>query len=485
MSRHDPGVPWIDPAVAGLESTLAARAFAQLPERWQTVLWHTEVEGEGLAEVAVLLGLTPNGVSALAYRAREGLRQAYLREHLAEGLGGRHGWTVERLGAWARGGLSKRSRLKVDQHLLGCERCRVMAAELVEVNSGLCGVIAPAVLGGPAAAAYLAAAGARGATEAGVAAAGATATAGAAAGGAGAAGAGSGAGVVSAAGVAVETAGTGGGSALGSLVSWVAGTAAGKAAAVAVVVGGTALSIGAVGPPAVRQAAPPSVEATGAAASPGPVTPLPAAPTPTAPAGSAAGPGSAGLPPSIPDADAGSAAAPGDATGSGTPDPADSSGASGDETGSGSDPAESSDPPAPSAPEPVLEVGSPAPVRVLQAGRPGEIGVPVANVGTGDAADLTATVTLPAGYTIRAGGSGSLADWHCTGGGQVATCTISILPATTSGTIRIKIAVADGAGAGTVSGLITSAGGLLAAIPTTTVEAQAAKGRPERRGGTA
>ena len=117
MTRHDPGVPWEDTAVAGLDSALAARAFNRLPERWQTVLWHTEVEQESPAEVAPLLGLTPNGVAALAYRAREGLRQAYLQEHLADGVSELHRPTVDRLGAWARGGLSKRQRVLVDQHL--------------------------------------------------------------------------------------------------------------------------------------------------------------------------------------------------------------------------------------------------------------------------------------------------------------------------------------------------------------------------------
>ena len=58
---------------------MIARAFASLPERWQAVLWHTEIEGARPADVAPLLGLTANGVAALAYRAREGLRQAYLQ----------------------------------------------------------------------------------------------------------------------------------------------------------------------------------------------------------------------------------------------------------------------------------------------------------------------------------------------------------------------------------------------------------------------
>ncbi len=139
MTRHDPGVPWEDPAVAGLESTFAARAFTRLPERWRTVLWRTEVEQESPAEVARLLGLTPNGVSALAYRAREALRQAYLQEHVgAAGPGpGGHRATVDRLGAWARGGLSSRQRDQVDSHLATCPGCGALAAELAEVSGGL------------------------------------------------------------------------------------------------------------------------------------------------------------------------------------------------------------------------------------------------------------------------------------------------------------------------------------------------------------
>jgi RNA polymerase sigma factor (sigma-70 family) len=143
MTRHDPGVPWEDTAVAGLESRLAARAFTRLPERWRTVLWRTEVEQESPAEVAPLLGLTPNGVSALAYRAREGLRQAYLLEHLSNGvldphLGTEgHRATVDRLGAWARSGLSARQRALVNSHLETCPNCRALAAELADVNGEL------------------------------------------------------------------------------------------------------------------------------------------------------------------------------------------------------------------------------------------------------------------------------------------------------------------------------------------------------------
>ena len=136
-----------DTAVAGLERSMAARAFAKLPERWQAVLWHTEIEGQSPAEVAPILGLTANGVSALAYRAREGLRQAYLQVHLAETTAERCRATVDKLGAWTRGGLSKRETAQVEAHLDECERCRALAAELADVNGALRLIIAPLVLG--------------------------------------------------------------------------------------------------------------------------------------------------------------------------------------------------------------------------------------------------------------------------------------------------------------------------------------------------
>ncbi|GAB1508742.1 sigma-70 family RNA polymerase sigma factor [Actinophytocola sp. KF-1] len=147
-----------DTAVKGLERSLAAQAFARLPERWQAVLWHTEIEGQSPAEVAPILGLTANGVSALAYRAREGLRQAYLQVHLAETTDRHCRAAAERLGAWTRGGLAKREKAQVEAHLDTCERCRALAAELADVNGAMRGYVAPLVLG-VAAAGYIAATG--------------------------------------------------------------------------------------------------------------------------------------------------------------------------------------------------------------------------------------------------------------------------------------------------------------------------------------
>lgn len=145
----DQPVEFFDLAAAKFERGTASDAFSSLPERWQLVLWHLDVEGQKPADVAPLLGMSANSVSALAYRAREGLRQAYLQHHLADTGSGDCRWTTERLGAHVRKGLSNRDAARVDTHLDGCRRCMGIYLELGEVNSGLAGILGPAILGGP------------------------------------------------------------------------------------------------------------------------------------------------------------------------------------------------------------------------------------------------------------------------------------------------------------------------------------------------
>ncbi|MDQ6686305.1 MAG: sigma-70 family RNA polymerase sigma factor [Actinomycetota bacterium] len=155
LTPYDPGVPFQDTTIAGFEGGAAARAFASLPERWQLVLWHLEVEGQKPAEIAPLLGMSANSVSALAYRAREGLRQAFLQMHTADLVGEECRWTHAQLGAYVRNGLSRRDAAKVEEHLDSCRRCSAICLELTEVNSSLAELLGPLVLGG-AAAAYVA-----------------------------------------------------------------------------------------------------------------------------------------------------------------------------------------------------------------------------------------------------------------------------------------------------------------------------------------
>ena len=146
-----------DPVLNSWDVAAAAAAFASLPERWRTVLWHTEVEDETPAAIAPLLGLRPNGVAALAYRAREGLRQAYLQAHLPTVEGRECRATVSKLPGWVRRSTPGPLGNKISKHLAACADCRDRADTLAKVNDELRACVAPLVLGVPLAAAYLAA----------------------------------------------------------------------------------------------------------------------------------------------------------------------------------------------------------------------------------------------------------------------------------------------------------------------------------------
>ena len=138
-----------DPATKALDRTLTVRAFRALPERWQSVLWYTEVEGMDPHEVAPILGLTANGVAALSYRAREGLRKAWLQAHVSDATAlGECQWAIARLGDLARNGLTARERTRVNDHLATCARCLIISEEVDEVGSRLALVLLPLLLGG-------------------------------------------------------------------------------------------------------------------------------------------------------------------------------------------------------------------------------------------------------------------------------------------------------------------------------------------------
>ncbi|MEV7740048.1 sigma-70 family RNA polymerase sigma factor [Streptomyces sp. NPDC088921] len=176
------------------EQSMAMQAFRSLPERWQAVLWHTEVEDESPSEVATLFGLDANGTRVLASRAREGLKQAYLQAHVSATLAADEECAryADRLGAYARGGLRTRAERGLRKHLEECVRCRLAAGQIKEVAGGIPAVVPIAVIGWFGAAGYAKAigliAGGAGAGAAGAAGA-AAAASGGSSGGAGAGGA--------------------------------------------------------------------------------------------------------------------------------------------------------------------------------------------------------------------------------------------------------------------------------------------------------
>ncbi len=69
----------------GAEAVLVA--FRSLPERWRMALWLTEIEDRNPREVAEVFRQNPHGFSAMTYRARWGLRVAYLTTLLDAGSG--------------------------------------------------------------------------------------------------------------------------------------------------------------------------------------------------------------------------------------------------------------------------------------------------------------------------------------------------------------------------------------------------------------
>lgn len=118
---------------------LIARAFTTLPRRWRAVLWRVEVEGERPAAAARHFGLSPNATAALARRARQGLRAAYLQAHLAPSSTGPRGCrvVVSKLGAFTAGQVAGAEADRVREHLAGCVSCQALHAELRDVCRGL------------------------------------------------------------------------------------------------------------------------------------------------------------------------------------------------------------------------------------------------------------------------------------------------------------------------------------------------------------
>jgi RNA polymerase sigma factor (sigma-70 family) len=165
------------------DRALAIAAFTSLPDRLQTVLWHTAVEGHRPREVARATGMPANTVSVMASRARERLRQSYLQAHLGSTCPEACRYPRAHLGRYVRGKLARRHRAQVDEHLEGCQPCRALADELSDVNRTMAQAVLPLFLvvetmgpGGAATAAATASATAGAAASGAVAGGGTTAT---------------------------------------------------------------------------------------------------------------------------------------------------------------------------------------------------------------------------------------------------------------------------------------------------------------------
>ncbi|WP_263311330.1 RNA polymerase sigma factor [Brachybacterium atlanticum] len=133
-----------------LNRQLVRIAFARLPETWQRILWLTEVEGETPRALASQLGRSPNAISQLSRRAREGLRAAWLEAHLdTADASPLCRSTARDLDDLERGRLTRARAGGVERHLAACPRCAAAREELRGLAVQMRSVLLPVVLGSP------------------------------------------------------------------------------------------------------------------------------------------------------------------------------------------------------------------------------------------------------------------------------------------------------------------------------------------------
>ncbi|MBG0820202.1 hypothetical protein HS048_05565 [Planomonospora sp. ID91781] len=426
----DPGVPFVDPALIGLERSLVARAFLSLPERWQALLWHVEVEKSGPTDVAPLIGLPADEVAELVGRAKEGLRQACLKVHLSGTPRKGCRPSLSKMGAYVRGGLVKRETRLIDRHMDDCTDCRAVFMELTDVDRGLRVIVGP-LIAGPVLDGYLTALGKSGGAP--------------------------GCGLVTGLG------------ALGGAAGWARRASRGRqqavAASAAVIALGTATALVLVtsGDPALLRPAPGSVPVP---TPPPPIIaqpePLPAGPEP-----SAASQGSTPVPPrpsTAPPAEP--SRAPATSRDPGSPRPPVAAPPSGSARTGAPAPARPARPVrvAPrEAPSPAHQrgrIGAAVPrlvagIEVLGAlvrAQPGMVAVRLRNAGLGGSREVVARIGLPDGVTMLTGGSrarpaaggavGTVDGWSCRPTGRHVRCARGPLAPgqATSVFLRVKAA---------------------------------------------
>ncbi|MFI8280428.1 sigma-70 family RNA polymerase sigma factor [Streptomyces sp. NPDC085929] len=125
---------------------MVLHGFRSLPERWQAVLWYSEVDQQPASAVARLLGLSRSGVSSLAARAREGLREAYLAAHLRRTSGNEQCRRYGSLLAAAARKPGARVKSVLAAHLDVCPACRRAMTELTDLSKRIGTVLPGGVL---------------------------------------------------------------------------------------------------------------------------------------------------------------------------------------------------------------------------------------------------------------------------------------------------------------------------------------------------
>ncbi|WP_217197466.1 sigma-70 family RNA polymerase sigma factor, partial [Streptomyces buecherae] len=135
-----------DPAQRVAYVDLLARVMGQLPERWVKALWLAEAEDQPLESVGRQIGANTGATAVLLHRAREGMRQAFLREQPGAPANPACAGHWERMPAHIRGTDSPRQAESIALHVEDCADCRDRLAVLAQANTRLPALVGPALL---------------------------------------------------------------------------------------------------------------------------------------------------------------------------------------------------------------------------------------------------------------------------------------------------------------------------------------------------
>ncbi len=112
------------------EAEILLRSFTALPQRWQRILWLTEVENAARPAIAKDMRLRPNAVSALHRRAKAGLRLQWLTERVPSTLREDPEHLAELLPLAVLNTLPPDEEERLASHLRVCASCSDVEAEL-------------------------------------------------------------------------------------------------------------------------------------------------------------------------------------------------------------------------------------------------------------------------------------------------------------------------------------------------------------------
>lgn len=138
-------VPFREPR-AGEPHAAVSVEFSRLPEAWQLLVWHLEVEADAPEAASALVGVSPAVVPALVTGARSTLRRALIEHHLSARLPSACVGHTLRLGR-SQGTVVPKVVLR---HAAQCRACGGLLADLDAVEHRLGTVVARHLLGAAA-----------------------------------------------------------------------------------------------------------------------------------------------------------------------------------------------------------------------------------------------------------------------------------------------------------------------------------------------